>query len=166
MQVRIHSHLQQLKKFKEVFGMLKITNSFLLFFLSLLLVTCATTSNEKNDINEPGALDLIICEEPRPQICTREYNPVCGKLQDGSTVTGSTGCTSCSDPKVVGYKMGACEIVSSGQQMKPVSEDNNFLYLTVGIVLLFFCAGTPGAFDGVEQLVWCDNFGQCRVVHY
>jgi len=52
--------------------------------------------------------DLIICEEPRPQICTREYNPVCATMKDGTTRTDSTGCTSCSDPKVVGYKMGAC----------------------------------------------------------
>jgi hypothetical protein len=82
--------------------------------LSLLIVACAS-DEQKNDINEPGALDLIICEEPRPQICTREYNPVCGSLKDGSTRTGSTGCTSCSDPEVVSYKMGACskEVVSN-----------------------------------------------------
>ena len=89
--------------------MLKIVRSFLLVSLSLLSVACATSSEEKNEINiEPGALDLILCEEPRPQICTREYNPVCGTLQDGSTKTGSTGCTSCSDPEVIGYMMGAC----------------------------------------------------------
>ena len=88
--------------------MLKITRSFLLFSMTLSIVACATTSDEKSNINEPRALDLILCEEPRPKICTREYNPVCATLQDGSTVTGSTGCTSCSDAKVVGYRMGAC----------------------------------------------------------
>ena len=96
--------------------MLKVLRSFLLVILSLLSIACATTVDEKNEINnEPGALDLILCEEPRPQICTREYNPVCGTLQDGSTKTGSTGCTSCSDSDVVGYKMGAClkEVVSN-----------------------------------------------------
>jgi hypothetical protein len=95
--------------------MLKVLRSFLLILLSLLSIACATTVDEKNEFNnEPGALDLILCEEPRPQICTREYNPVCGTLQDGSTKTGSTGCTSCSDPDVVGYKTGAClkEVVS------------------------------------------------------
>ena len=96
--------------------MLKLLRSLLLVSLSLLSIACATTVDEKNEFNnEPGALDLILCEEPRPQICTREYNPVCGTLQDGSTKTGSTGCTSCSDPDVVGYKMGACvkEVVSN-----------------------------------------------------
>ncbi len=99
--------------------MLNITRSFLLASLSLLSVACTTSSEEPNDSprydDEPGALDLIICEEPRPQICTREYDPVCATLQDGSAKTGSTGCTSCSDPKVVGYKKGACleEVVSN-----------------------------------------------------
>ena len=89
--------------------MLIILRSFLLVSLSLLSVSCATSYDEKNEINnEPGALDLILCEEPRPQVCTREYNPVCGTLQDGSTKTGSTGCTSCSDHEVMGYKMGVC----------------------------------------------------------
>ncbi len=95
--------------------MLKKIRLFSIVLLSILLASCATTSNEKNNINEPGALDLILCEEPRPQVCTSEYSPVCGTLQDGRTVTGSTGCTSCSDPDVVGYKMGSCskEVVSN-----------------------------------------------------
>ena len=95
--------------------MSKVTR-FLLISLSLLFVSCATTSDETIKRNyEPGELDLILCEEPRPQICTREYNPVCATLQDGSTRTGSTGCTSCSDHEVVGYKMGICskEVVSN-----------------------------------------------------
>jgi len=94
--------------------MLKVLRLFLLVSLSQLSVACATYNekNDINDINEPGALDLIICEEPRPQICTREYDPVCASLKDGNTKTGSTGCTACSDQEVVGYKKGACGIVS------------------------------------------------------
>lgn len=56
---------------------------------------------------EPGA--LTPCPEPRPQICTREFRPVCAQMQDGSFKTYSTGCTSCTDPKVVGYRDGACK---------------------------------------------------------
>ncbi|MFV2005710.1 MAG: hypothetical protein ACC650_10910 [Gammaproteobacteria bacterium] len=87
--------------------MLKIPVKFLLISSSLFLVACAAYS-EKNDMHEPGALDLILCEEPRPQICTREYDPVCATLGDSSTKTGATGCTACSDSNVVGYKMGEC----------------------------------------------------------
>jgi hypothetical protein len=52
----------------------------------------------------------------RPEICTREYLPVCGlrevEAADGATSrewkTYSTGCTACSDPSVIGYVEGAC----------------------------------------------------------
>ncbi len=90
--------------------MLRVIYVLLLAALSQLSISCASYNekNDINDINEPGALDLILCEEPRPQICTREYNPVCGSLIDGSSRTGSTGCTSCSDSDVVGYTMGVC----------------------------------------------------------
>lgn len=92
---------------QEVLGMMRIMKIWLLAVLGLWLMACAS-SDEKNDINEPGATDVILCEEPRPQVCTREYNPVCGTLKDGSEVTGSTACTSCSNTDVVSYRMGAC----------------------------------------------------------
>jgi len=92
--------------------MLKVLRLLPVISLGLLLVGCATNNDEKIDLNEPGALDIILCEEPRPQICTREYDPVCATLKDGSTRTGATGCTSCSDSEVVGYKVGACEAIS------------------------------------------------------
>lgn len=92
--------------------MFKVFRLLPIISLGLLLVGCATNNDEKIDLNEPGALDIILCEEPRPQICTREYDPVCATLKDGSTRTGATGCTSCSDSEVVGYKKGACETIS------------------------------------------------------
>ena len=51
---------------------------------------------------------LIVCPEPRPQICTMDYVPVCAQLQDGSFKVYSNGCSSCSDPAVVGYREGEC----------------------------------------------------------
>jgi len=92
--------------------MLKVLRLLPVISLGILAAGCATSSDEKIDLNEPGALDIILCEEPRPQICTREYDPVCATLKDGSTRTGATGCTSCSDSEVVGYKVGACEAIS------------------------------------------------------
>lgn len=87
--------------------MAKITQILLAVLLCFFSVACSSYG-EKEDINEPGALDLILCEEPRPQICTNEYNPVCARLKDGDTRTDATGCTACSDPQVSGYEMGAC----------------------------------------------------------
>lgn len=51
---------------------------------------------------------LTICTDPRPQICTMDYRPVCGQKKDGSVKTYSNGCSSCSDPDVVGYRDGEC----------------------------------------------------------
>ncbi len=77
-----------------------------LAFMSILLSSCAGYGERHT---RPLAQDLIACDEPRPQICTREYNPVCATYKDGSKKTGATGCTACSDPEVVSYTMGVCK---------------------------------------------------------
>lgn len=59
------------------------------------------------------------CREPRPEICTQEYRPVCGLRNTGSRCitarcpavewrTYSNACHACGDPEVVGYREGAC----------------------------------------------------------
>ena len=50
----------------------------------------------------------IKCEEPRPEMCTMNYLPVCGLNSDKSVKTYSNACTACSDKQVVSYKDGAC----------------------------------------------------------
>ncbi len=52
---------------------------------------------------------LTICTEPRPEICTMDYRPVCAQHEDGTLKTYSNGCTACSDPAVIGHREGACE---------------------------------------------------------
>ena len=51
---------------------------------------------------------LIVCEEPRPEICTMHYDPVCGALEGGSTKTYSNACAACSDRAVTGYTENPC----------------------------------------------------------
>ena len=60
---------------------------------------------------EDSAVDekMTPCPEPRPQICTMDYRPVCATLQDGSVKTYSNGCSACTDPAVTGYQEGAFE---------------------------------------------------------
>jgi len=64
--------------------------------------------------------DAIECVEPRPEICTQDYRPVCGLRDTGircvttpcdSTEwkTYSNTCTACSDPDVLRYRPGACD---------------------------------------------------------
>ncbi len=80
-----------------------------LVFVSMLISACAGYGEK--DVS-PLTQELIACKEPRPQICTQEYNPVCATYKNGSKKTGSTACTACSDSKVLGYTKRACETVA------------------------------------------------------
>ena len=70
--------------------------------LLVWLSGCAT------DSAPPVPDSLTRCPQERPQICTREYNPVCAALTDGSMKTYATGCTACADLQVTGWIAGAC----------------------------------------------------------
>lgn len=48
------------------------------------------------------------CEDPRPQVCTLEYAPVCAFRGGGERREYSNGCSACADPEVSGYTDGAC----------------------------------------------------------
>jgi hypothetical protein len=67
----------------------------------------------------PAASPYVACATPRPQVCTREYRPVCAQVDSGkrcvtvpcdSAVSQTRGnaCDACADPKVVGYTPGGC----------------------------------------------------------
>ncbi len=66
-----------------------------------LLGACSTRSL-------PAAAE--ICSDPRPQVCTAIYDPVCA-YQSGQTdspTTYASDCSACADPTVDGYVRGAC----------------------------------------------------------
>jgi len=64
--------------------------------------------------------NYVECTDPRPEVCTREYRPVCARKDNGircvttpcpstDLVTASNACTACSDKDVLGYTPdGAC----------------------------------------------------------
>jgi hypothetical protein len=56
----------------------------------------------------PSKLQAIDCEDPRPEACTREYMPVCGQNENGTSATYGNDCTACSDETVLSYTEGAC----------------------------------------------------------
>ena len=82
-----------------------VTASIITMLLPLPAFSGGSAPEEEINIDVE---DLVICTEPRPQVCTMDYNPVCGQLQDGSFKTYSNGCGSCSDSAVVGYREGEC----------------------------------------------------------
>jgi len=51
----------------------------------------------------------MICVEPRPEVCTMDYRPVCARLVTGDYRTYANACAACADPSVVGHLPGACE---------------------------------------------------------
>ncbi|MFQ5544718.1 MAG: hypothetical protein ACE5FE_01950 [Acidiferrobacterales bacterium] len=76
-------------------------------FLGLILLCAASCSSNggSRDIPDHG---LTQCSQPRPQVCTREYVPVCGRRASSEWKTYSNACAACSDWGVVGYKLNAC----------------------------------------------------------
>ena len=72
--------------------------------LLLALAGCASGPEDKAMMSANATL----CEEPRPQVCTADYRPVCGNLQDGSNKTYSNGCSACGDVNVVSWVENAC----------------------------------------------------------
>jgi len=79
----------------------------LIAFLLLSAITsgCSATKADK---------DITICTDPRPEICTMDYTPVCGLRNVAGKEelkTYSNACSACSDPTVTGYKKDACEVI-------------------------------------------------------
>ena len=98
------------------------------FFIGImvLLISCQSTKDttiaakpELPLIETPVNIVAKHCESPRPEICTKEYRPVCATKDTGircvttpcpsiEEVTKSNACTACADEKVTSYVPGAC----------------------------------------------------------
>ena len=50
----------------------------------------------------------ITCKDPRPEVCTMNYLPVCGFDSNNNAKTYSNACSACSDKKVVKYIKNEC----------------------------------------------------------
>ena len=70
---------------------------------------CAN-SPAKDDQANIG-IEYRACTEPRPEICTMQYDPVCGQMADGHRKTYASDCSACSDQLVLGYTPGECSTV-------------------------------------------------------
>jgi hypothetical protein len=57
----------------------------------------------------PPAPERTACQDPRPQICTAHYDPVCGFTGEDTYKTYANACAACSDKRVSGHRPGACE---------------------------------------------------------
>ena len=81
-----------------------------IFAMGLFLIAgCTVDSAQKQEGPLENAENgLILCTDPRPEICTMEYDPVCGLLNDGDQGEYANKCSACSDIQVEGYVPGPC----------------------------------------------------------
>jgi hypothetical protein len=82
-------------------------------------LACAGTGSDPTPAPPAGGYEA--CAEPRPQMCTRDWRPVCGRRDTGvrcvttpcpswETRTYGNACTACADPAVHGFRSGECEV--------------------------------------------------------
>ncbi len=73
--------------------------------LTLIIPLCACNSAPEDVTN----IDYTMCKDPRPEVCTMDYNPVCGLRSDGTEIkTFGNACTACSEKETIEYKTGEC----------------------------------------------------------
>lgn len=93
---------------KKLLAAIKASDTSWLILLSttLFMTACASGPQKKagDEIHK-----FTKCENPRPEMCTMDYNPVCGQLKNGRAKTYSNGCSACSDQNVVEHKAGECK---------------------------------------------------------
>ena len=97
-------------KINQWFSPLQLSTAALLMLSLLTLTACASVPMADSTLKKDNSESLTFCSEPRPQICTMDYQPVCAELKDGGSKTYSNGCSSCSDANVVGYRDGECAV--------------------------------------------------------
>lgn len=51
---------------------------------------------------------ITLCTNPRPQVCTMQYLPVCASLQNNHQKTYASACSACADKNVISHSLHKC----------------------------------------------------------
>ncbi len=78
--------------------------SLIVLILSFGLTACSANNTQTILVAAEGQQ----CTEPRPEICTSDYRPVCANLKDSTRKTFSNGCSACSDANANSWIEGEC----------------------------------------------------------
>ena len=104
-----------------------IIQSVIISAVLFVLTACGGATKTVPDKVEAPKLDtpvvVVKCTTPRPQMCTRQFDPVCGTALEAPACkpgmlcaavmlptkkTYSNSCTACSNPNVQSHTAGAC----------------------------------------------------------
>lgn len=93
-----------------------VFNKFLLVCgLSMAFTGCFMAKSIESDDNYQTN-DVVVCQDPRSNVCTREYAPVCAikkcmasPCSSVKKVTYANACTACADKTVRAYRPLKCE---------------------------------------------------------
>lgn len=99
-----------------MFDSAELQRLVILFFVMLIAMTgCNGSAVEK----PPDPTIDAKCQDPRPELCTQEYDPVCALRDTGVRCvttpcpsaewkTYGNACMACNDTDVMGYRPGEC----------------------------------------------------------
>ncbi len=88
---------------------------FMLFKTKLLLAVCLLSALACAHESQIKAKKVTYCKEPRPQMCTMDYTPVCGLVDNKAVKTFGNACGACGDKKVSQHIKGECQADSIKQ---------------------------------------------------
>lgn len=79
--------------------------------IAVLLFSGCSLFNTEHPGEENKNLNSYVtqCPEKRAEMCTMQYDPVCGFLMDKSKKTYSNSCTACADNKVTSFEKKECQ---------------------------------------------------------
>jgi hypothetical protein len=89
----------------------------LVTFITLFVFACSDEHPMEIKVTDHTSTE---CTNPRPEMCTMDYRPVCATKDTGircitepcgstATATYSNGCSACSDPTVLSYVPEECK---------------------------------------------------------
>lgn len=99
--------------------MINTKKSKILFQSTVVLCFFLTACEHSTSTIPPETPLDTVCEEPRPEMCTMDYRPVCALRDTGIRCvttpcdsaewkTYSNACSACSDKDVIGFVEGEC----------------------------------------------------------
>ena len=87
------------------------TGACFVFFLTIFMTACGFGGRSQPAPIVGSSVSQgtgTACAEPRPQVCTMEWSPVCANTLAGASKQYASACNACADDQVSAYQSGEC----------------------------------------------------------